>query len=379
MKEAKKYGQQFPGKILFVNLEGHLAGAENSLLLTVKHLPSIYTPLVACPGQGELALRLGRMGVPVYSLPQTPKKKNHVIAWLCYFFRANLKLVWILIRHRPKLVHANTTKAALAVFLGVVLLRIKLVWHVRDVSSRKWLLRICSAYSSKVIAVSNSIRNQLVANGVSSEKIKVIGNSVDISRNCSRASRIRSSKLVTFANIGQFVPWKKQALFIEAAEMYLDKGYHARFIIIGADVFGRDAQYENKLRKQITHSPHSDAFEIIPWQQDLTEIWNQIDCLVHTASKEPFGRVIIEAMEQQVPVIASDAFGPSEIIQDQITGFLFQPNDLKELVHCMEMVSNNPALVSNVISACWKYIRLNHDIRKTIKLIEAVYSTLLTA
>ena len=51
-----------------------------------------------------------------------------------------------------------------------------------------------------------------------------------------------------------------------------------------------------------------------------------LDVLVHASrEKEPFGRVIIEAMASGVAVIASKLGGPNEIIKNGKNGFLVEP------------------------------------------------------
>jgi glycosyltransferase involved in cell wall biosynthesis len=53
------------------------------------------------------------------------------------------------------------------------------------------------------------------------------------------------------------------------------------------------------------------------------------------SSKEPFGRVLIEAMSAELPVIASNSGGGPEIIGDGEDGLLFSAGDYKELASCM--------------------------------------------
>ena len=250
----------------------------------------------------------------------------------------------------------------------------RLIWHVRDITNRSGILRLCSLFSSSIIAISRSVQKQLVAQGLPVEKIRVVTNSVVVNKNTQPHSHRVKDRIFTFANIGQFVPWKKQMLFVEAAEAYLQRGHSAKFLVIGSDVFGRDNTYERMLRTRVAQSSVCDSFQIIPWQKDLNETWSRIDCLVHTADTEPFGRVIIEAMERKVPVIAADACGPSEILDDCITGFLFEPDDIHELVCCMELVAQHPQQMTEVVSGGYEYVCQNHNSQAMAKQLQAVYS-----
>ncbi len=52
------------------------------------------------------------------------------------------------------------------------------------------------------------------------------------------------------------------------------------------------------------------------------------DVIVHcSTAPEPFGRVIVEAMLAQRPIIASDAGGAAEIVTHGTTGLLTPPAD----------------------------------------------------
>lgn len=60
--------------------------------------------------------------------------------------------------------------------------------------------------------------------------------------------------------------------------------------------------------------------------------------------QEPFGLSIIEAMALGRPVIASRVAGPMEIVQDGVTGLLFEPGDSAALAQCVRCLQDDPEL-----------------------------------
>jgi len=60
--------------------------------------------------------------------------------------------------------------------------------------------------------------------------------------------------------------------------------------------------------------------------------------LMPTRMREPFGLVIIEAMAHCVAVIATNAYGPSEIIDHEKNGLLFEPSNIDDLFLQIEKV-----------------------------------------
>jgi sucrose synthase len=68
--------------------------------------------------------------------------------------------------------------------------------------------------------------------------------------------------------------------------------------------------------------------------RDLGEVMRVIGdhqgIFVHSARFEPFGLTVLEAMTSGLPTFASQFGGPSEIIEDNISGFLINPTNLDE-------------------------------------------------
>lgn len=69
-------------------------------------------------------------------------------------------------------------------------------------------------------------------------------------------------------------------------------------------------------------------------KQQIKKSLGQYDYLVLPSKKEPFGIVILEALAAGIPVIASNVVGPSEIIDNNKDGFLF--NNYNEFCKIMD-------------------------------------------
>jgi glycosyltransferase involved in cell wall biosynthesis len=68
-----------------------------------------------------------------------------------------------------------------------------------------------------------------------------------------------------------------------------------------------------------------------------------LDIFCHTSiTPEPFGLVIIEAMAMGCPVIAARAGGPTEIVENAISGMLTPPGDAAALAAAIRGLLANP-------------------------------------
>ena len=110
-------------------------------------------------------------------------------------------------------------------------------------------------------------------------------------------------------------------------------------MLIGDDIFRRDWRYKKELLAKVACSEIADRITMRGWSKDMEQVWREVDCLVHTADKEPFGRVIVEAMAHKVPVIAVDCCGPKEIIENNKKGILVPANDVDALSKAMLLLS----------------------------------------
>jgi glycosyltransferase involved in cell wall biosynthesis len=74
---------------------------------------------------------------------------------------------------------------------------------------------------------------------------------------------------------------------------------------------------------------------------DLPAGLNAADLVVLPSVREQFGQVLVEAMACGLPVIAADAYGPAEIVDDGRTGWLVAPDDEEALVEALIEAAEN--------------------------------------
>jgi glycosyltransferase involved in cell wall biosynthesis len=118
-------------------------------------------------------------------------------------------------------------------------------------------------------------------------------------------------------------------VFLNAATAILDRYPEARLFVVGGE-HPLDPAYAEELTakvlalnrgKQIMMAGQRPSREIPLWQAAA-------DVLVHPATGlEPFGMAVVEAMAQGKVVVASNMGGPSEVIQNEVSGILIKSGD----------------------------------------------------
>lgn len=141
-----------------------------------------------------------------------------------------------------------------------------------------------------------------------------------------------------FAIVGAIQPGKGQLLAVEAISRLNDCGIKATLDIYGD---GR-SEYEQMLQKKIELL---NAQDFITWYGKVPSAWKNIyqaDGLLVCSQKEAFGRITVEGMLMETPVIGAASGGTKELIgENEERGYLFRPNDLNDLVHVLRRVMTN--------------------------------------
>jgi glycosyltransferase involved in cell wall biosynthesis len=245
-------------------------------------------------------------------------------------------------------VHTNSLKAALYGGAAGRLARVPVVWHLRD--------RIADDYlpHSAVVLVRAAARllpTAVVANSQATldtlptvRTARVVYNPIvpdAVERHAAAVARTRG--YTTVGIVGRLAPWKGQHVFLEAfAEAF--RGTPVRGRVIGSALFGEDA-YEQRLREQAERLGIASQIEFRGFREDVQVELGELDVLVHSSViPEPFGQAVLEGMAAGIPVVATDAGGPAELITNGRDGILTQPGDAHELAETLRRLESDAAL-----------------------------------
>ena len=141
-------------------------------------------------------------------------------------------------------------------------------------------------------------------------------------------------------------PEKRPLVFIEAAKILKNSGLRARYVMVGG-FFGDE---ENIIKTALEKAGLADDFTFTGAVADAQEYIAAFDLLLVPAMREAFGRVLVEAMGLGTPVIAADAGGHREIIEDGINGILIPVDDAAGFAAASRNVLEDSALRKRLIA-----------------------------
>ncbi len=142
---------------------------------------------------------------------------------------------------------------------------------------------------------------------------------------------------------GRLNAWKGQEVLIRA--LGLIAGNERKIItrIVGGE-YGGTVSFRESLVREISISGAPDV-ELIGELLDLDAqyLWSDV-VVVPSKRAEPFGKVVIEAMNHARVVIATDMGGPAEVVINGETGLLVAPNDPVALSKALLLLADDVSL-----------------------------------
>jgi len=304
--------------------------------------------VAAAPVSGPLAGRLERLGIEVLplSLRDEQGRKRPIE-------QTNAHLAELVTRVDPDLVHANSLSMGRMVGRIAPKVPVPCTAHLRDIIKLSKATIADLSRNAAFVAVSEATKRFHVEQGVTSEKVQVIHNGVDLERFSPRpvtgALQLElglSDRAVLIANIGQICLRKGQTLLAQAAVSLAQEFPEARYLFVGQRHSQKDESvaYEEAIHQIFRKAGIEDRLLCLGFREDVPAILNEVDLLVHTAHQEPLGRVLLEAASCAQAIVATRVGGTSEILTDEVSALLTPPDDLEALVAAIRRMLTDQTL-----------------------------------
>jgi glycosyltransferase involved in cell wall biosynthesis len=323
-------------RVLYVNHTSQVSGAERSLLELIALARSDAEVVLACP-PGELMERAQARGIATteLSLPGLGFSSN-LLAATYRIARAGWRVRMLARRDAVDVVHAASPRAGLLAAC-CIFSRPRRVVDVRDAlpagakaAAVRWALRLTAD-----LIVFNSRFTRSRFGPASPADAAVLYPPVDVQRllDLPLPSEEKRGTAPMLGVLGQISPWKGQDDAIRILASVRTRVPEARLRIVGSVVFsGGSVAFDNEaFRRRLpllaAELGVADAVELAGQSDDLEAVLGPLDVLLVPSWEEPFGRVVVEGMAAGVPVVATRAGGPSEIVEDGVSGFLASPRD----------------------------------------------------
>jgi glycosyltransferase involved in cell wall biosynthesis len=334
-------------KVVYVDHVARMSGGEIAMLRLLPHLQRVNAHVILAE-DGPLVAELHLAGIstevlPLHDAARSLRKANVRVAGVSPAAAGAtaayvLRLARRLRRLAPDLVHTNSLKAGVYGSVAARLAGLPVVWHVRDRIADDYLpapaVRLIRGMTrhlaTAVVANSHATMATLEARSDPTVIYSVVP---EVMHRVAPVGRV-NGRPMTYGIVGRLAPWKGQDLFLRAFARAFPSGAE-RAIVVGGALFGEDG-YAHHLTALASSLGIAERVEFRGFRPNVWSELAHLDVLVHASvTPEPFGQVILEGMAAQVPVVAARAGGPAEILQHDVTGLLYEPNDESQLAGAM--------------------------------------------
>lgn len=343
--------------ILFIHQSADLYGSDKTLLLLLSRIDRTkFNPIVVIPLDGPLKEELEKIDINVVVAPVLKLyRKMFTPKNLFLFFKQYKKALATLDElHREyqfKLIYSNT----LAVLLGMIYAKkrnVKHLWHVHEIIVHPKPIayifpKLLKRFADVVVCNSRAtLTNLTQREPVLSSKSIVIHNGLKPNqepfRSISKKDLGFDEQDVIITLIGRINRLKGHKCLLNAYLKYLHQKSNCKLLFVGSPVVGQE-YYLEEIKTIIQKQQLSEAVKIVDFTKDLRPILAISDIItVPSTEAESFGLVALEAMLAQKPVIGSNHGGLTEIIANEKTGFLVEPNNEDELAMAIEKLAESP-------------------------------------
>jgi glycosyltransferase involved in cell wall biosynthesis len=162
---------------------------------------------------------------------------------------------------------------------------------------------------------------------------------------------------IKLGSVARMVPLKNQICLVRALAL-MPKVLANKFEI---HFFG-DGPCEELLKSAAAKSSLSEHVYFHGMLVDRENIYKHIDVMVVTSEMEGLSIAILEAMARQIPVLATHVGGNPKLVQNNVTGQLFNYDDDKELSKWLTDIAETPQLIGKWGSEAYQLVEQNYSL-----------------
>lgn len=235
-----------------------------------------------------------------------------------------------------------------------------------------FLKRRTASWSKKTICVSRAILDDMKKQYKNKTDLELIYNGIDVEKFSQIKRKIANDDEVVFGSLGRLSEQKNYSLLIKAvAQVKSDLKF--KFKIAG------EGELRERLLDEIRLAQVEDKIELVGVKEDVPAFLQELDFFILPSKWEGLGIVLLEAGLARLPVLASATGGILEIIEDQVSGVLFENDNLADLVAKIEyfLDKNNRANLDLLGENLYNKVINNFAIKDLVKKYEQVYLSLI--
>jgi glycosyltransferase involved in cell wall biosynthesis len=337
-----------------------------------------FRPIVVLPHAGRLSERLleNRMDVRLIKLPRIAPSN------ILGIIQAERSLLSLIDQEGVDILHTDGPRNTLYAGLAGRLKGKPVLWHVRSSTADRYD-RLLSLLCSKIILVANCLARRFQFSR-QSQKLITIHNGVDVNHfapgSARRVSiqgfRFRPDDIIITVS-ARVEEQKGQRYLIEACAQLRNLLPRLHILCAGKIV---DQAYHQACIQRACELGVIDNVHFLGHVENVKQLLQDTDIFVLSSIKdEAFPRSVLEAMSSGIPVVATDCGGTREAVENEVCGFVVQPQDSTAMARRIAMLSEDCILRSRMGRAGRKIAVERFGIERNVARTVDVYREIIQA
>ncbi len=293
------------------------------------------------------------------------------------------ELLPLLRRERPAMLYlASGLTSNLAGAIAAARCGVPVICHLKGFRRVGPVDRFCSRWIDTAITMTDEIGAHYRGRGVRARRFVTIYDGIEVARFATGGGAAVRRELGIPADapcvgiVGHVQGWKGQLVVAEAVAR-ARRSLPALHALVVGGVHRLGAEYAERLEERVAAPDLAGHVVLTGARRDVAACMDAMDVVIHASDREPFGRVLLEAMAASRPVIAPREGGPLEIVVDGETGVLVPPRDPDALAAAMVSLVSDPARRAAMARAARARVAAVFDIRQHARAVEAVFDDVL--
>jgi glycosyltransferase involved in cell wall biosynthesis len=251
--------------------------------------------------------------------------------------------------------------------------RERLLYYPAD----KYLLRAFPL----VIVVSRQIREELERCRVRPERILTLLNGVDVvkfRRDSAVAASARAElgvapEHVVIGAVGRLESEKRYDVLIDAVAALRNRFPLLRLALVG------EGSWRPRLEALVAQHGLQKRCTLLGYRRDVVRISQAFDLFIQSSDDEGTSNALLEAMALEIPIVATDVGGTSELITSDVHALLVRPGDVSALASAVEQTVAHPASTRARVRAARERVEGPLSFAARNRALEAIYERLIAS
>jgi glycosyltransferase involved in cell wall biosynthesis len=205
--------------------------------------------------------------------------------------------------------------------------------------------------TNQILVPTNIIKKELKSYGIKENLMEVWGRGIDTNNyspkkvNKNLYFKITGNNKRNILFVSRLVWYKGLKYLVEINKKIIKQRNDVNFIVIG------DGPQKPYLEKNMQNT----FFLGKKSHYELPQYYSSADCFIFTSDTETFGNVVLEAMSCACPVIVTDSGGPSDYVEDGVSGFKVKVADTNDFCNKINIIFDNQIIKAYISQNAYNY------------------------